>query len=135
MRRGEVADVILGDWSKHTHWRVRDFGVQILARLGFGRVFSPAMEWLRREELPSVCASLLRALERTETPQGTDALLEYYSSSGGEGRGNVARSAWRASDKNKASAALFAIVEGDDTAAAEGAVSLARMGHRPAGQC
>ena len=129
-RRGDVADVILRDWSMHQHWRVRDFGAQVLASLGFTRLVSPVIEWLRREEVPTIRRSLLHALERTEREAGADALLEHFLATDQEGRANVARSAWRASDKSRASAALMRIGDDDDTAAAESVVALAWMGHR-----
>jgi hypothetical protein len=129
-RRGDVADAILRDWSKHQHWRVRDFGAQVLASLGFTRIVSPVVEWLRREEVPTIRRSLLHALERTEREAGADALLEHFLASDEEGRANVARSAWRATDKSEAEAALMRIGDGGDNAAAESMVALARMGHR-----
>ena len=128
-RRGEVADVILRDWSKHQHWRVRDFGAQILASLGFGRSLIPVVEWLEREKLATVRASLLHALERTERKAGADALLEHYSATNGEGSAYVARSAWRAGDKQKAIAALREIA-GAEGRSAEAVVSLARLEQR-----
>ncbi len=131
-RRGEVADVILRDWSRHAHWRVRDFGAQILASLGFQRTVTPVVEWLRREQIERVRKSLLHSLERSDTATGADVLIEHFESSGQEGRAYVAKAAWRASDKNRALAALNVIVNGDDSAAAEALVSLARLGHRDA---
>jgi hypothetical protein len=125
-RRGEVADVILRDCSKNDHWRVRAFGAQVLASLGFMRILTPLIDWLKCEKLAPVRGSLLHALERTEREAGADALLEHYRSSDGEGRASVARSAWRASDKNAALAALREIAE----TSAEAVVSLARLGDR-----
>ncbi len=128
-RRGEVADVILRGWSKHSHWRVRDFGAQILASLGFQRVVVPVVEWLNREELDSVRASLLHSLERSETSAGADALLEHFESADGAGTPYVARAAWRATEKSRALRALQAIAAGEGTSAAEALVSMARLGH------
>jgi hypothetical protein len=128
-RRGEVADLILRDWSRHEHWRVRRFGAQVLASLGFMRTLTLVIEWLKRETLAPVRESLLHALERTEREAGADALLEHYRSSNGEGRLYVASSAWRASDKNAAMAALQEIAGGGGTSV-EAVVSLARLEQR-----
>jgi hypothetical protein len=62
-RRGKVADEVLQRRSRHAHWRVRDFGAQILASLGFQRTVTPVIEWFRREPVRSVRNSLLHALE------------------------------------------------------------------------
>lgn len=130
-RRGEVADEILRHWSCHAHWRVRDFGAQILASLGFQRTATPVIEWLRREPVRSVRSSLLHALERSETASGADALIDHYNASSQEGQIYLARAAWRASDKNRALTALNAVADGQSsTAGAEAVVSLARLGHR-----
>jgi hypothetical protein len=131
-RRGEVADIVLRDWSGHKHWRVRDFGAQILASLGFQRTVTPVLEWLRTEPLESVRNGLLHTLERSETTAGADVLLAHFESSSQEGQAFVARSAWRSSDKSRALKILKTIVEGATTAAAEAMVSMARLEHRPA---
>jgi len=132
-RRGDVADEILRHWSLHAHWRVRDFGAQILASLGFQRTATPVIEWLRREPVRSVRNSLLHALERSETPSGADALIDNFNASSQEGRLYLAKAAWRASDKHRALIALNAVADGEDTTAgAEAVVSLARLGNRHA---
>lgn len=70
-RRGEVADQVLRRWSQHAHWRVRDFGAQILASLGFQRTVTPIVEWLRREPLQRVRNALLHApWKRAKQRQG-----------------------------------------------------------------
>lgn len=129
-RHGKVADHILARWSKHAHWRVRDFGAQILASLGFQRTVRPVTEWLQREPVQSVRISLLHTLERSETVSGTDALIDHFTSSRQEGQPHIAKAAWRASDKNRALAVLNAVVKGDDPTSAEAVVSLARLGQR-----
>jgi hypothetical protein len=78
-RRGEVADEILRSWSQHAHWRVRDFGAQILASLGFQRTVTPIVEWLQRESVQRVRVALLHALERSDTTAGADALIEHFN--------------------------------------------------------
>jgi hypothetical protein len=129
--RGEVADEILRRWSRHNHWRVRDFGAQVLASLGFQRTVTPVVEWLRRESVPGVRNSLLHALERSETTAAADAVIEHFTSSGQEGKPYLAKSAWRTSDKNRAITALKTVVDDEDSAAsAEALVSLARLDHR-----
>jgi TIR domain len=130
-RRGEVADKILDRcMSRHAHWRVREFGAQVLASLGFQRIVTPVIEWLRREPVQAVRISLLHALARSETVSGADALIEHFNSYNEEGRYHVAKAAWRASDKNLALTALKAIGSKEDTASAEAIVSMARLGHR-----
>jgi len=128
-RRGEVADEILGRWSGHEHWRVRDFGAQVLAGLGFRRTTTPMVEWLGGETVPRVRASLLRSLERNETAEGADAMLEHFHRHDQEGLPYLAKAAWRASDPGAAIAALKAMIAGDDdSVGAEAMVSLARLG-------
>ncbi len=128
-RRGEVADEILGQWSGHGHWRVRDFGAQVIASLGFRRTTTPVVEWLGRETVPRVRASLLHALERNETAHGADTLIEHFNRSDREGLPYLAKAAWRASDRGAAIAALKVIIASDnDSAGAEAMVSLARLG-------
>lgn len=130
-RSGEVADEILRYWSRHAHWRVRDFGAQILASLGFQRTATPVIEWFRRESVQSVRISLLHALERSETASGADALIDHFNVSSLEGRPYLAKAGWRGSDKDRALIALNAIAEDEEsTASAEAVVSLARMDHR-----
>jgi len=129
-RRGDVADEILSHWSQHAHWRVRHFGAQILASLSFQRTVKLVAEWLRREPVDKVRISLLDALQRSATASGADALIEHYLASNGEGSSHLAKSAWRANDKNRAMTALSAIADGKDYYAAESMVSLARLGHR-----
>ena len=129
-RRGEVADEILRRWSRHDHWRVREFGAQILASLGFQRTVTPVIEWLRWEPVQTVRGSLLQALERSGTARGADALIEHFNSSSQEGQFYLAKAAWRASDKNDALAVLYAVAHDEGAAGAEAVVSLARMGQR-----
>jgi nucleoside phosphorylase len=129
-RRGALADEVLRKWAAHRHWRIRDFGAQIVASLGFRRVVTPLAKWLRREPVPRVRASVLHALERAETPPASDALMDFFMSSG-EGRAFVARSAWRSS-KTNAKEVLGDIARGDGTPSDEALVSLARMGVRDA---
>jgi len=128
-RRGEVADTILREWSHHAHWRVRDFGAQVLASLGFQRTLTAIVDWLQRESLPSVRSNLLHALERSETTEGADVLLDHFSTNG-EGAAYVAKAAWRANDKNRAERALITIADTKGVAATEALVSLARLGNR-----
>ncbi|BCM88879.1 hypothetical protein IAD21_00721 [Abditibacteriota bacterium] len=130
-RRGEIADQILRNWSTHAHWRVRDFGAQILAVLSFGRVVKPVVEWLHREPVPSVRASLLRALGNSATPSGAEALIEHFLSEQ-EGGQFVAQSVWRAHDKDRAIKVLTKIADGEGVAATEALVSLGRLGQRHA---
>lgn len=128
-RRGEVADIILRDWAQHQHWRVRDFGAQIIASLGFQRTLTPVRGWLNREPLDRVRESLLHAMERTESSAGADALLEHYEAKQ-EGAPYVARSVWRCTHQHRALRVLQALAGGTSSAAAEALVSIARTGTR-----
>jgi hypothetical protein len=130
-RRGEVADEVLRRWSTHEHWRVREFGAQILASLGFQRTVGPVAAWLGREPVMSVRSALLHALERSTTAEGADALLAFFADCG-EGGLYLAKAAWRARDRSGAIAALHALAEGDGAGAVEALVSLARLGERHA---
>lgn len=130
-RRGEVVDHVLREWSQHAHWRVRDFGAQVLASLGFRRTATPVIEWLRREPVGAVRNSLLPALERSDTTAGADALIERYGSLDQHGLAYLGMAAWRASDRERARAVLGAIADSGGSAAASALVSLARLGHRP----
>jgi hypothetical protein len=130
-RRGEVADEVLRDWSRHAHWRVRWFGAQVLRSLGFLRTVSPIVEWLKTEQVPRIREALLDALQRSESTAGADALLDAFETAG-EGTESLAKAGWRASDKGRALKALIAISDEDSTAGAEALVSLARLGFRHA---
>jgi hypothetical protein len=127
-RRGDVADEILRRWSAHQHWRVRSFGAQILAALGFQRTVTPVLAWLRREPTKSIRVDLLHALERSRTAAGADALVAFFADQG-EGGPYVGKAAWRSTDKAAAQKALEAIAAGTGPAAGEALVSLARLGH------
>jgi hypothetical protein len=129
-RRGEVADKVLRQWSVHSHWRVRDFGAQVLASLGFQRTVAPIDAWLRREPLRGVRLSLLHALERSDTPAAADALLEHFDRASDETWAYLPRVGSYATDKKRAVTALSEIADDDDVAAAEALVALARLGHR-----
>lgn len=129
-RRGEVADEILRSWSQHPHWRVREFGAQILASFGFQRTVTPVIEWLRREPVQKVRQSLLHVLERSETSTGANALIEHFYSSSREGQPYLAKAACRASDKLGAVKALKEVSDVAGFASSEALVSLARLGHR-----
>ncbi len=129
-RRGEVADVVLSDWSQHPHWRVRSFGAQILAGLGFLRTVTPILEWIRNEQLGKVRLDLLHALERSESPAGADVLLDHFNRTNGEGAMYLARVAWRANDRPQCVKVLTTLANSDDTVGAEALVALARMGQR-----
>jgi nucleoside phosphorylase len=129
-RRGEVADEVLQSWAEHAHWRVRGFGAQVLASLGYQRTVSPVIAWLSREPIETVRRSLLHALARSDTTAGADALVDHFLSSR-EGANYVAKAAWRATDKPRAVAALNAI-SNDEPASSEAVVSLAKLRYRPA---
>ena len=129
-RRGDVADQVLRDWSSHGHWRVRWFGAQLLASLGFVRTVRPIIEWLRIEQVPRIREALLHALERSDSTEGADALLEAFESREGEGGQSLAKAGWRASDKDRARMALTSISNRDSISGAEALVSLARLGSR-----
>jgi hypothetical protein len=128
-RRGEVADQVLRDWSRHSHWRVRSFASRILSSLGFLRTVSPIVEWLHTEQVPGIRAALLDALQRSESTAGADALLDTFETTG-EGTQSFAKVGWRASDKKRALKALKAISAIDSSVGAEALVSLARLGFR-----
>ncbi len=129
-RRGDVADQVLRDWSGHAHWRVRWFGAQLLASLGFVRTVRPIIEWLHIEQVPRIREALLHALERSDSTAGADALLEAFDSRDGEGGQSLAKVSWRASDKERARKALTSISNRDSISGAEALVSLARLGIR-----
>jgi hypothetical protein len=129
-RRGDVADQLLRDWSRHAHWRVRWFGAQLLASLGFVRTVKPIIEWLRIEQVPRIREALLHALERSDSTAGADALLDVFESREGEGGQSLAKAGWRASDKDRARKALTSITNHDSIYGAEALVSLARLGTR-----
>ncbi|UWZ84231.1 carboxypeptidase-like regulatory domain-containing protein [Occallatibacter riparius] len=129
-RRGDVADQVLRDWSGHAHWRVRWFGAQLLASLGFVRTVRPIVDWLRVEQVPRIRQSLLHALERSDSTAGANALLEVFESGEGEGGQSLAKAGWRASDKDRARKALTSISDQESIYGAEALVSLARLGTR-----
>lgn len=129
--RGDVADEVLRYWATHAHWRVRDFGAQIVASLGFQRTTTPVRQWLQREPERTVRVSLMHALERSEVAAGADALLDHNEQRPGEAGVYLARAAWRASDPARARAALQDLADGTgDNTDCEATVSLARLGHR-----
>jgi hypothetical protein len=129
-RRGDVADQVLRDWSGHAHWRVRWFGAQLLASLGFVRTVRQIVDWLRIEQVPRIRQSLLHALERSDSSAGADALLEAFESGEGEADQSLAKAGWRASDKDRARRALTSISDQASIYGAEALVSLARLGTR-----
>lgn len=131
-RRGEVVDAILRSWPEHAHWRVRDFGAQVLATIGYRRTVTPIAEWLGREHVGRVRASLLHALERSESQLGADILVDHFLSKQ-EGALYVAKAAWRAGDTRRATLALNAIVNDEGVAGSEAVVSLAKLGCRFSG--
>lgn len=128
-RRGEVADKVLRDWSGHEHWRVRSFGAEILAALGFSRIVTPVVEWLRHEAVSQVRRNLLSALERSATQEGADVLLDYLETRQADGLDAAVRGVWRSGDKDRARRALLGLGEEVGlTSKAESLVSLARLG-------
>lgn len=127
-KRGVVADDILRNWSVHAHWRVRKFGAQILAALGFGRTIGPVADWLNREPLETVRSSLLGALEASDTEAGADIILDYVKQKGwGSASDAASRAIWRAGDR-KAAIRLLQATDGDEIEMWESAVCLARLG-------
>lgn len=127
-RRGEVADEVLRRWSNHEHWRVRAFGAEILAALGFSRIVAPVVNWLRREPVTQVRDKLLAALGGSATQEGADLLLESLEGGQSDSYGAAAREVWRAEDKDRARRALLGLSEDSRSKFADALVSLARLG-------
>jgi HEAT repeat protein len=130
-RRGELADEILRSWSRHEHWRVRDFGAEILRFLAFSRVGTPVAEWLRREPNASTREHLVAALAKTGSQPAVDQCLEHFLDTG-EGKSSFAEFGWRSSRSEQALEALTHLSLEKPWVAAPALVSLARMGQRAA---
>ncbi|MDO6432961.1 hypothetical protein Q4E93_20300 [Flavitalea sp. BT771] len=126
-RRGAVADKIIGDWSAHGNWRVRSFGAQILAAMGFQRVQQSVKEWLARETNGQIKTNLYHALERCDSTKSADILLEEYFK-GQPVDMYLVRVAWRASDKEAALQALRQIAARETSVGSEALVSMAKLG-------
>ena len=128
-RRGEVADLVLKDFSSHEHWRVRWLGAEILANLSLQRTARLTRNWLEEERVPEVRDALMDALQRTETGLGADALLDTYEESQ-EGAAYLAKTGWMVTDKERAINALNKIANDGANYSADALVSLARLGSR-----
>jgi hypothetical protein len=137
-RNGEVVDHILAAWSEHDHWRVRAFGAQILAAIGFRRAVQPVLDWLRREPVIQVRHLLIGALGHSDTVVGADALLQLAGdrsvatdpSTIERLHGELAVVGWRARDKAATQKLLLEIADDEGIAATEALISLARCGIR-----
>jgi len=129
-RRGEVADRILTSWAEHPHWRVRDFGAQVLGSLGFQRTVNPIRAWLETEPDSRVRSSLLFALGQSNTTSAADILVDYFITKR-DGATPVTKVAHLASDPQRAISVLRDISAGKDNAGSEAVVGLARLGYIP----
>lgn len=131
-RRGEVADIVLRDFSQHEHWRVRWLGAEMLANLALQRTARLERQWLEREQHGDVRDALMDALQRTQTTFGADALLDTYEVKQ-KGAAYLAKTGWLASDRERAIKALNKIAGDDENYSADALVSLARLGSRYSG--